>query len=154
MKFYLAFPRTFRDTIETSRSAESLDSMKAAKQQRKVSGVDICVLGYSVPPDPFCYGFVGLFIFWYAAEPAEGSERWLKAVVVHIVHVLVYTPWLLGAIPSPGCLSDVPILALGQAPHHAASGCPHSISLPQRDRLPLQTHLLGQQEWEHAWQPT
>lgn len=134
MKLYLPFPRPFSLLEILSEDADQLNhwcSMKAAKQQRKVSGVDVRVLGYTVPADPLRVGFVGLFFFWYAAEPAEGSERWLKAVLVHVVHVLIYTPWLLGAVSSPGRVSDLPVLASqGSVPTALLLGTPTAFPFP------------------------
>lgn len=72
-KFYFPFPRTFlllEIPLEQADRPNHWGSMEAAKQQRRVSDVDSCLLGYTVPPHLFCHGFVGLFVFWYAVEPA------------------------------------------------------------------------------------
>jgi len=74
MKFYLPFPRTFSLSEILLEQADQLNhwhSTKAAKEQRRISSMDIHELGYTNTPGPFCYGFVGLFLFWYAAEPVK-----------------------------------------------------------------------------------
>lgn len=107
-KFY--FPRTFlllEIPLEQADRLNHRHSVEAAKRQRRVSDVDSRLLGYTVPPHLFCYGFVGLLVFWCAVEPADSSERGLKAVLVLLVHVLISSHSLSGPCP-PGMLLCCP----------------------------------------------